>query len=174
MSHEGRGYSQATKPSGPHASDLWSHYHPLFAAAQRITGNAADAEDIAQECLLKALEWRPRQQRPMNWRGWLLTVARHRAIDLVRRRRRESSEPLDEAAQAASQPDDSGACQAEADYPRVRLALGALPGELRRVLELHYLQQLNYRELAGRLGVTTGAVATRLHRAREAARLALE
>ncbi len=66
---------------------LWRMESPrLLARIARITGSLDMAEELAQDVLLGALERWPRDGLPDNPAGWLMTVAKHRAIDHVRQR----------------------------------------------------------------------------------------
>ena len=58
----------------------------LLARIARITGNIDTAEELAQDVLLSALERWPREGVPNNPAAWLMTAAKHRAIDHVRQR----------------------------------------------------------------------------------------
>jgi RNA polymerase sigma-70 factor (ECF subfamily) len=58
----------------------------LIAGLTRITRDVAAAEDLAHDALVAALEQWPREGVPSNPGAWLMTAAKHRAIDLVRRR----------------------------------------------------------------------------------------
>ncbi len=58
----------------------------LIAGLARLTGSVGDAEDLAQDALLVALEQWPRSGIPPNPAGWLMTTARNRAVDQHRRR----------------------------------------------------------------------------------------
>ena len=63
----------------------WESYARIVASLIRVTGDWTLAEDCAQEAMAAALERWPRDGVPVNPGGWLLTVARNRAIDVLRR-----------------------------------------------------------------------------------------
>jgi RNA polymerase sigma factor (sigma-70 family) len=63
-------------------------YPRLVATLARLTGDLGLAEELAQDALVAALEQWPAEGVPRNARGWLLTVARRRAVDLFRRNER--------------------------------------------------------------------------------------
>jgi RNA polymerase sigma factor (sigma-70 family) len=66
---------------------VWRIESPrLIAGLTRITRDVAAAEDLAHDALVAALEQWPREGVPSNPGAWLMTAAKHRAIDLVRRR----------------------------------------------------------------------------------------
>ncbi|MFC7274162.1 RNA polymerase sigma factor [Paractinoplanes rhizophilus] len=63
----------------------WDSYARIVASLIRVTGDWTLAEDCAQEAMAAALERWPRDGVPANPGGWLLTTARNRAIDVLRR-----------------------------------------------------------------------------------------
>ena len=101
---------------------------------------------------------------------WILAIARNRALDLVRRRRRWRRKA--ERWERARDIDDGGITPApgaaEASVPGfpvhrdVHQALAALPEEQRRVVALAYFEGLSHSEIAARLKVPLGTVKTRM------------
>ena len=74
-----------------HADDLTPilepHRRTLWGLCYRLTGCAADADDLVQQTFLRAIE-RPPGQPPADWKPWLVRVAARLGIDTLRRRRR--------------------------------------------------------------------------------------
>ncbi len=68
----------------------------LHRYAARMTGSAVDGDDVAQETLIKALESPPEIDSFSMLERWLVRVAHHTAIDLLRRRSRRAADPADE------------------------------------------------------------------------------
>ncbi|MEU4238645.1 sigma-70 family RNA polymerase sigma factor [Actinoplanes sp. NPDC026619] len=64
---------------------MWDSYGRIVATLIRVTGDWSLAEDCAQEAMVAALERWPRDGVPDNPGGWLMTVARNRAVDVLRR-----------------------------------------------------------------------------------------
>ena len=141
----------------------------LLRVAMSITRNAADAEDLVQDTLLRAYGAVERFDGRYP-RAWLLTIMRNAQVNRVRRRRPEllrdpeagdrileSQDPHDSAEQDALQ---------DAFDARVEEALEALPDKFRRVVRLVDLDGLSYQEAADAMGVPIGTVMSRLHRAR--------
>lgn len=86
----GNGVIGGVSPDAVHrrVDALWRMESPrLLARLARITGNIDTAEELAQDVLLSALERWPREGVPNNPAAWLMTAAKHRAIDHVRQRR---------------------------------------------------------------------------------------
>ena len=143
-------------------SQLSGLRHLLLREARLITGSDEDAQDVVQDCIVRVLERAERQPMAANQRAWLRTMVRHRAIDVLRRKRPRSSVPPDEL-MAEAEPVSLGL---SVDSAALQVALDALPGRAREVLELRYLRGLSYSQLATQLGLSESALGTRLHRAR--------
>jgi RNA polymerase sigma-70 factor (ECF subfamily) len=148
-------------------------YGQAVATLIRIFGDIALAEDAAQDAFVVAGErWR-RDGIPPNPAGWIVTTARHRAIDDLRRsaRGRELHEQLG-AVDTASQPSDAGASGEDGPVKDDRLRLiftcchPALKREDRVALTLRLLGGLSVEEVARSFLVSGSAMAKRLVRAR--------
>lgn len=135
-----------------------------------------DVEDCTHETLRRALEGRARLRDGEPVRPWLLGIARHVAIDARRKRRREralGAEPAgDDDAEAlylrvadpGPAPDESAA-KAERTA-RISAALAGLARPQREALVLFHVEGEGYQQIADRLGVPLGTVATWLSRGR--------
>ena len=112
-----------------------------------------DADDAFQETFLSALRAYPRLSAGSNLRGWVLTIAHRKAIDVHRARGRNPvpvAEIHDGAQRSPSPPPGEG----EGDHwERVR----ALPARQREVLTLRYAADLTHAEIASALGCTEEA-----------------
>lgn len=75
-------------PDGTFERDVLPHMDLLYRVALRLTGEAAAAEDLVQETVLKALRAWGQFRQGTNARGWLLTILRNTFINDYRRRRR--------------------------------------------------------------------------------------
>lgn len=84
--------ANGSQARAPGADALYrAHARPLFGLAYRLTGSAADADEVVQETFLRALASPPaRTEDP--WAPWLVRVATNLAIDVVRRRRRRGGD----------------------------------------------------------------------------------
>lgn len=140
-----------------------AHHAALFRFAYRLTGSAADAEDIVQECFLELV--RPGSSydaRRTQLRPYLYGVVRNQWLKRVRRDARNAEseeEPL-----AASSPESdllSGEIQGA-----VARAVTALPETQREALILAHYEQMPLAEIARVLRIEVGAVKSRLERAR--------
>lgn len=165
------------RPKGGESSDLEATvalYGPrVMAVARRILRNEAMAEEVAQETFLAF--WRnPAAFLPEKGSlgVWLASVARNKAIDLVRKEERRSLGVSDLADLDLSQILVEGP---DADLAlTVRQAVSELTSLQREALFLAYFEGLTYREVAVRLGVPEGTAKTRLRDALGRLRQALQ
>lgn len=140
----------------------------LLRVAHSITNNHAEAEDLVQDTLLRAYRSIATfdGQHP---RAWLLTILRNTNINRNRRQRpellRDPDRAADRLAAVASDERADAVIDAELDA-EIGLALDSLDERFRRVLELVDIDGLSYAEAASVLGVPSGTVMSRLHRAR--------
>ncbi len=136
-----------------------------FGVAQQILRARPDAEEILQETFFEVWK-RAREFDPARGsvEGWVVTIARSRAIDRLRARgsaaRARESDPSSSMSQAAPPPLE--AAERREDRERVAAALKALPVEQRQVLELAYFEGLSQSEIAARLAEPLGTVKTRV------------
>lgn len=150
----------------------------LYRVARSITRNPTDAEDLVQDTMLRAYKaiLRFDGRHP---RAWLLTIMRNAQINRVRRKRPELLRDPDAAMEqlADESSDDAGperlVVETEFDAA-VETAVNTLPEKFRDVVELVDIQGLSYQEAADILGVPTGTIMSRLHRARTRIRKHLE
>jgi RNA polymerase sigma-70 factor (ECF subfamily) len=147
----------------------------MYRVALRITGSAAEAEDVVQEAWLAA--WRSlagfRQESAVS--TWLYRVVTNSALAVLRRRRPtvslDAPDPqstVDSALLAAAVPGPEGRVVRAEEVDAVLRAVGRLEVSQRVPLVLRELEGLSYEEVAEVLDVNVGALRSRLHRARVA------
>ena len=146
--------------------------------------SAEAAEDAASEVFLRLRRAIPGYDPAQPFVRWLLSVASHHAIDVLRRRRLEGRLFADGEVEGLDERDDAGGA-GSAPSPlsevllaeqkaAVRAALLALPERYRLPLVLRYYGDLPYEEIARQLGLTRNHVATLIFRAKHALRRALQ
>jgi len=108
-----------------------------------------DADDAFQETFIAALRAYPRLRPDSNLRGWVLTIAHRKALDVHRARGRNPVPVADVRERAAPAADDG----APDHWQRVRM----LPARQREVLTLRYAADLTHAEIAGALGCSEEA-----------------
>jgi RNA polymerase sigma-70 factor (ECF subfamily) len=139
--------------------------------ARHLVRDVDRADDLVQECLIRALDkletWTP----GTNLRAWLFVILRNCHINEVRREQR--SPIVGEAPSSESELAAAGSQEARVALLEVRDAFLTLSEEHREVLLLVALEELRYEEAAAILEVPLGTVRSRLSRARQALRAAL-
>ena len=150
--------------------DLLEHIHALRRYANALVGNQADADDLVQESLKRALVYLDGDRRIDNLRAYLFTVLHNVRIDTYKKQARAGrAVPVEETvlvSGAAPQADRVACLEA------VR-AMRRLSDEHRQVLLLVGVEGMSYREAAEILGLPVGTVMSRLNRARTALRESL-
>jgi RNA polymerase sigma-70 factor (ECF subfamily) len=129
--------------------------------------NPEEAEDAAQEVFLRAYNQLHTYQFGRRFSSWLLSIAAHYCIDLLRRRRPVVD--LDSIAfwKPSEQPEPEEFALSEETRDEVRDLLRKLPDKYASVVALRYWQDMSYQEIAEVTGLSVGTVKTRLFRARE-------
>ena len=145
------------------------HMRRLYAAAYRLTGNAADAEDLVQETLLRAYRRFHLFVPGSNAKAWLLTILQNLRTDLLRKKGR--TPPLSELPEEgpAVEPNQGQGL----DAPDVERLLSKLPDPFRTAVVLRDIEELSYKEIAKVMRVPIGTVMSRIHRGRALLRTAL-
>ena len=148
----------------------------IIAALARIVRDVGLAEELAQDALVAALEQWPSEGVPRNPGAWLMTAAKHRAIDRLRRhtlleRKHEQLAYELEATQAAAAPDHDAALDDEVGDDLLRLMFTAchpvLSTEARVALTLRLLGGLTTGEIARAFLVSEPTIAQRIVRAKK-------
>jgi RNA polymerase sigma-70 factor (ECF subfamily) len=136
-----------------------------------MLGSFHDAEDAAQEALLRAWRNRGRCRSPEAPLPWLLAITRNEALRIRGRAtgRRQDELPEDEC--DGTQDPLVESAPSRVDLLRV---LTELPERDRRLLQMRYGEDLTQASVATRLGIPEGTVKVRLHRLRAQLRVALE
>jgi RNA polymerase sigma-70 factor (ECF subfamily) len=141
----------------------------LFRFVLWLTRDQAVAEDVVQETLFRAWRFLDSLDEDRAARAWLLAIARREAARLFERPRPETID-----VDAVCSADEMAlACPSSAEIDAVHQAIWSLPTDYGEPLALHALFGYSAQEIGAHLGLTPGAVLTRLHRARGKLRLML-
>ena len=136
--------------------------------AHALSRNAADADDLTQMTIERALVARQQWQPGTKLESWLYRIMRNLWIDTARSRSRKAKlEAPPEAAQTVGV-DPRPGIEASVDLQRVMAAMTRLPDEQREVVALILVEGFGYREVAEMLGLPIGTVSSRLVRGRAA------
>jgi RNA polymerase sigma-70 factor (ECF subfamily) len=148
--------------------DLYARYSgPLYSLAYQVTGADRFAQEVVQEVFVAV--WR-QAERFDPARGavgpWLFSLARHKAIDLVRREANHRKRAADVDPEIEMAPDDvDEEAWRNVRRDRVRAALATLSEPQRTALELAFFAGLTHVEVAERLGIPLGTAKTRIRSA---------
>jgi RNA polymerase sigma-70 factor, ECF subfamily len=146
----------------------------VLGVAYRILRDEDEAEEVVADVFVQV--WHHVDQHDAR-RGplvpWILSIARNRALDAVRRRRRwwRKAERLEQAQK--SEPAEGESAPHESSVPgwplhrEVHAAIAELPQEQRRLIALSYFEGLSHREIARRTNQPLGTVKTRLRMAHQ-------
>ncbi len=145
---------------------LFDRHSPVvLGVLTRMLADRALAEEILQEAFLQAWQQADRYQPGLaSVRGWLLMMARSRALDRLRsrgaRQRREDEVMRD--VPVAAEPTGTAAIEADERRRHVAEALAGLPAEQRQCVELAFFGGLTHTQIADRLQTPLGTVKSRI------------
>lgn len=173
----------ATSVSNDDARELRLVVRAVVSSILRERPEHADVEDGTNEAMRRALE--SPAPAPTATRPWVIGIARHVALDLLRARQRQRARegvaeapPSSTGALVNRLADPGAAADEEIERverdARVRRVMASLPQGPRRALEMFHLEGLPYQEIARRMEVPLGTVATWVTRGRKAMAEALE
>jgi RNA polymerase sigma-70 factor (ECF subfamily) len=172
--------SNSAAPAERFADQVLPYARLLHSTALRLTGNAADAEDLVQETYAKAYAGFGTFQQGTNLRAWLYRIEANTFYGGCRTRRRRPREfPLEAALEAAAPERTAVASSAEdaalarMPDPALSQALRELPSYLSTTVYLADAEGYRYAEIAEITGVPLGTVMSRLHRGRKRLRARL-
>lgn len=143
----------------PGFQELYDRYSDVvYRTALRVTGNAADAEDVLQTVFLRVLN----QNLDSAWSPdrYLRRAATNASIDIIRKRTTQAETPIEDGREYGAR--ESSAILKE----QVRRALAQLEPADAEIFVLCYLEGLSYEELAEQFHIERGTVASRLFRIR--------
>lgn len=160
-------------------AELVSRYqHRLLAVMHHLCGNAAEAEDLAQEVFLRVYRARKEYHPQAKFSTWLFTIANNLASNSLRRRHRKPTVQLEvsESGPLGPRPAEN-LLYDKAPGPEHRLACQELSGVIqeamaqlndrqRTAVVLNKFEDMSYQEIAEVMGISTKAVKSLLSRAR--------
>lgn len=139
----------------------------VYAQSFSLLHDRQEAEDVVQECFLKAYQFRIRLSEPARFPQWLLAIARNLARD--RFRRADWRRHPDAGAVAEQLPDERRSplrvLETLDDLAQMSNLVQALPARWREALVLRYVSGLDHRTIQERLGLSDGALRGVLNRA---------
>jgi RNA polymerase sigma-70 factor, ECF subfamily len=149
----------------PGLDDLYQqHAAMVFRTALRVTGNAADAEDVLQTVFLRILDHQLQVNPVSQAEQYLRRAATNASIDLLRRKTKRAESEFEDSHKYGSK--ENTLLLKE----RLRRALANQPPENAELFVMCYLEGCSYDELAEQYKMERGTIASRLHRIRAAIR----
>jgi len=140
-----------------------AHSAYLLAKARRLTRNEADARDLLQETLLRALEGlRRTRESPANMRAWLHVVMRRQWLNTIRQKNSRARTPtvlVDDTI-------DSSLLDTRATFEQIERAWKQLPENAQGIAEECIISEEPYDMVSDRIGVTKATIATSIYRTR--------
>jgi len=158
----------------------------MLAVARRLLRCEEDSADAVQDAFLSAFRSLDRFAGQASLATWLHRIVLNACLMRLRARSRRRDVPLDDLLPTVAESADQRMGRAEGGEPgyyhlaraeiraQVRACIDRLPEAYRTVLLLRDIEELDTDQTAHRLGISHGAVKTRLHRARQALRTLLE
>ena len=148
---------------------IMPHLDAAYNLARWLTRNGHDAEDVAQDAVLRAFKFFD-GFRGGNSRAWLLSIVRNTAYTWLQKNRKHEiatvfSEEEHDVEDLASNPEVL--LLKNADHQEIMRAVEQLPVEFREVIILRELEGMSYKEIAEMSDVPIGTVMSRLARARK-------
>jgi RNA polymerase sigma-70 factor (ECF subfamily) len=147
------------------------HRADIFRYARSLSRNDADAEDLAQTAVVRALAAGAELREPERAKYYLLRIVRNLATDQARARSRMSVEPWATLPEVASVELEPEAVILRADahaFPRA--AFAELTPTHQEILHMRFVEELDYESVAARLHTTEHAARQRVYRAMQALR----
>ena len=133
----------------------------LYRYAYRLTGNAADAEDLTQQTLLKAQQKRHQLRKSVAAKWWLCSIMRN--AFLTSRRHSGMMQSLEGVEDSLCVPEPP---KSLVEPDELQNAILELTEEYRSPLILFYFDEFSYQEIADHMGLPIGTVMSRLSRAK--------
>lgn len=156
----------------------------LYAVALRLTRNPADAQDLTQNTVVKALRFHDKFKKGTYIKAWLLTILRNTFINDYRRKARRptfvelsGAEPSQDTSPDPEinyePPEQSGSELLELLDDEVKRAVETLPHDFREAVIMADLEDMSYKEIAEAMDCPLGTVMSRLYRGRKLLRESL-
>jgi RNA polymerase sigma factor (sigma-70 family) len=136
--------------------------------AHALSRDAADADDLTQATIERALRSKAQWQEGTRLDSWAYRIMRNLWIDTARARTRKNAREAPEEDGLSVGEDPREAIDAAVDLKRVMAAMEQLPDEQREVVALILVEGFGYREVSDMLGLPIGTVSSRLVRGRTA------
>jgi len=146
-------------------------YEPLYRYAYRLSGSAADADDLTQETFCKAQLQLHQLRNPDRAKQWLFSILRNAYLHRLRSDGQHRQIPLDAVGDL---PGEAPEPAPDVDPGQLQAALNELPETFRTPVILFYFEDFSYRDIAEHMDLPIGTVMSRLARAKAQLRAKLQ
>ena len=134
------------------------HYRTVFALCLGMLGNVHDAEDIAQEAMLKGFQNIDKLDKNEQFGAWILKITRNLCIDFLRRRKKTNEIASEQKMESNTVTNENHDLQQ---------AIKKLPQELRLPLTMYYFEQKNAKIIASKLEISHSGACQKIRDARK-------
>jgi RNA polymerase sigma-70 factor (ECF subfamily) len=149
---------------------LARHYDRVHAVCRRIAGASRDADDAAQETMIRIVRHLDKFDGRSSFGTWVYRIATNTSLDELRKRRRRPQLHIvgadNDAPHEVADPMADREVEASVDRSAIDAALTALPEDFRVPLVMRDVADLDYDEIAETLGIPVGTVKSRIARGR--------
>lgn len=140
------------------------HHAMAFAAVRAVLGDRDEVQDVMQMVYLKAYQGLASFRGDARFSTWLYQIARREALDVSSKRRIETADLDSVEIAAAAHYSADGALHERSEREWIGAALGELDETYRTAIELRYMAEKSYDEIAEIMGLPVGTVKTYVHR----------
>jgi RNA polymerase sigma-70 factor (ECF subfamily) len=141
---------------GAYAALVRRHYNQAFLVCLGVLGNVHDAEDAAQDAMIKGFERIRQLRQGPQFSGWITAIARNLSVNLLRKRK---------SAPVGGTEEPSACDPAPSAHEELRQAVAQLPWDLRLPLVMYYFDGQNVKAVAEKLDMSTSGVYQKLRTA---------
>jgi len=160
--------AEARSPEAGLGERIAENQRRVFQIAYSVLGNAADAEDVAQEAFLRACQKSGLLRDTEKFRGWVNRIVFRLALNRQRgHRRRLARDTAWQMNETRAMVDGVKDAEQQVLVERLRREIERLPKKLRSVLRLSLVEEMEAADVGAVLGIPAGTVRSRLHTARK-------
>ena len=172
------GFGRKNREGTEFQREALQHLDALYGTALRLTRDPSEAQDLVQDTLVRAYRFQHSFEPGTNLKAWLLRILTNTFINHYRRSARErrvldheEGSPVGDGVMSRSAMrglvDSVSVAQEGLLREEIAAALDELPEDYRVMIVLADVEELSYKEIADAVGVPSGTVMSRLHRARK-------
>ena len=160
--------TEAPDPNATFSQRVADNQRRVFQIAYSVLGNAADAEEVAQEAFLRAFQNSGSLREAEKFRAWVARIAFRLALNHHRgARRRLLRDTAWQTTETPSLLDGERDAEQKMMLEALRRKIDALPGKLRSALRLSLVAGMEAEDVGALLGIPAGTVRSRVHAARK-------